>query len=369
MKRLFYCCFLLLIVCQLPCLSSTNQQEIYRLRLENQAGGGIAVSHNQGQNWQQLGKVIAPARKIDEHGYAAAKWVNSGQVAASAVNAIHLKVGQINESQAIFSLLPKEFSWGVKNYKSYFSPDSSIYTNISAGTGIFGGGFAPFVGNQVKFFRSDQAGDVDENYVPQVGDTIFIYVTKPVKYPQEIVFENRVDGQVTVKYFSGQKETIAKVVQPVSGVGRFLGSRYAGPGRIRANHAGVIDVSVSPKGSIGGFQIIPAFHASELEYVLGASQWMIIGPLDYSGPSLEGTAPFFQGFIQPAYLASNLLEEDWQDRLWSRFLVEVKYDGQDRWQAMPIYEIKNYYLRRRLPDWTSTALKNISHFRILFPVI
>lgn len=347
---------------------SSSSLEIYRLRLENKPGGGIAVSQDQGKTWQQLGKVIAPARKVDEDGYAAAQWIAPGQVAASAVNAIHIKIGPTNESQAIFSLLPREFSWGVRNYKSYYSPDSSIYTNIRAGTKMFGSGFAPFVGNQVKYFRFDQSGEVDESYVPQEGDLIFIYVTKPVKYPQEIVFENKVDGLVTIKYYSGQEDVIARVVQPVKGVGRFAGSRYAAPGRIRANHAGVIDVSVSPKGKIGGFQIIPAYHANGLEYVLGSSQWMIVAPLNEETTSLEGTAPFFKGFIQPSYYKVDLNEEKWQDKLLSRFLVEVKYEEKGLWQAMPIYEINDFYLRRSLPAWTSTALADIKQFRILFPL-
>jgi hypothetical protein len=344
-------------------------EEVYRIKIENKVDGLIEVSEDKGGSWEALGKVLYPTEKISKHGYAAAMWVEAGRVAASAVNAIHIKSGAVDEERSIFSILPKDFLRPPKCYRSFLSPDSSIYTNINAGNGIFGGGFAPFVGNIVMLQSPDQQiVTLPQDYVPKVDDTFYILVEKPVDYPKEIVFENRFGGRISISYFSGDERVIGQVLRPVVGIGRFEGTRFADPGRVRANHAGVIDVSTSTYGNLGGFQIVPALHGSGTSYIKTGTQWMVIGPYKGDDPSLEGMAPFFSGFINPSYRPEDLEDENWEEKLLSRFLVQVKYEGKEKWKPMPVLEIDDFYLRRRLPSWANTALKNISHFRILFPI-
>lgn len=335
--------------------TTVNATEIYRIKLENKVDGRIGASYNQGVTWESIGRVVYPTDQANEIGYSAAKWVKPGQVAASAVNAIHIKVGSYEASRTIFSLLPKEFITPPTDYKSYLSPDASIYTSMSAGKVIFGSGLAPFIGNQVLV--NDLP--LEEGYIPALGDLLTIIVARPSNYPKEILFENKKGGNVTIEYFSGEKKIIAKVRQPVLGVGRFYGSQFIEPGRIRANHAGVICVSTSPRREFGGFQIIPADHADNLGYVVGKAQWLIASPLE-GGATLEGQAPLFAGFIQPRY--------DQEDYL-GRFLVEVKYIDSDKWQPMPVYEINKFYLNRGLPNWTNSALKKVRAIRIFFPLM
>jgi hypothetical protein len=296
-------------------------------------------------------------------------WVEAGRVAASAVNAIHIKSGAADEQRSIFSILPKEFLRPPKSYRSFLSPDSSIYTNIQAGKSVFGGGFAPFVGNTVMLQSADQEiVALPQDYVPKVDDTFYILVERPVDYPKEIVFENRFGGRISISYFSGDERVIGQVLRPVVGIGRFEGSRFAAPGRVRANHAGVIDVSTSTHGNLGGFQIVPALHGQDMSYVRTATQWMVIGPAWAEDPSLEGMAPFFRNFINPSYRPEDLEDKNWEEKLLSRFLVQVKYEGKEKWKPMPVLEIDKFYQRRKLPSWANSALKNISHFRILFPI-
>lgn len=344
-------------------------EEIYRIKIENKVDGAIEVSRDWGFSWEAVGKVLYPTHRISKNGYAAAKWVGPGRVAASAVNAIHLKVGAKDWSRSIFSILPKEFLKTPKKYRSFLSPNSSIYTNISAGKSIFGGGAAPFVGNVVMLSQPAKPIVVmPQDYVPEIGNTFYILVDRPVKYPKEIVFENRFGGQIMVNYFEGGQSIIGEVLRPVVGIGRFEGSRYVDPGRIRANHAGVIDISTSPKGTVGGFQIVPGEHASDMSYVKTATQWMVIGAADVKDQSLEGRAPFFKYFIHPSYNPEDLNDEDWYNRLLDRFLVEVIYEGEEEWKPMPVYEINEFYVRRKLPVWANSALKKIAYFRILFPI-
>jgi len=341
--------------------------ETCRIKIENKVEGEIAVSEDKGLTWKTAGKVLYPTDKINDNGYSASRWMEPGKVVATAVNAIHFKAGSATiESRSIFSVLPREMLMPPRRYRSYLSPNSSIYTDIPAGAAIFGGGYAPFAGNTVLVARPGQAMmPLPDDFVPQVGDVYYVVVERPVKFPKEMVFENRFGGRITLTYSFGDEKTIGEVLRPVSGVGRFEGSIYVDPGRIRANHAGVIDVSVSPVGELGGFQIVPAIHGSEMTYIRRMTQWMVIGPARVDDPSIEGMAPFYRYFIQPRYRPEDLEQNDWEKRLLERYLVEVKYAGEEEWQPMPIYSLER---RFRLPYWADRVFDKISHFRILFPV-
>ncbi|MFC1540760.1 hypothetical protein ACFL1W_00580 [Candidatus Margulisiibacteriota bacterium] len=341
-------------------------EEVYRIRIENKVNGSIEASSDAGESWQSVGRVLYPTDKVSKNGYSASKWMAEGRVVATSVNAIHIKSGSAEVTRTIFSLLPKEMLQPPKRYRSYISPNSSIYTDIAAGTGIFGGGLAPFVGNVVLV---SQPGlpilPLDADYVPAIGDTFYILVDRPLDMPKEIVLENRFGGRISISYFSGDEKVIGQVLRPVSGVGRFEGSKFVDPGRIRANHAGVIDISVSPLGKLGGFQIVPALHGSEMTYLRRMTQWMVIGPARADDPSLEGMAPFYKFFIQPNYRPDDLEGEDWEERLLSRYLVDVKYEGGEEWQPMPVYALQRSF---PLPYWADRVFDKVSHIRILFPV-
>lgn len=378
MSRLYYffTFYFLLLTCSCFALSSDEAnalkfKEVYRIKVWNSAGGTVEVSSDRGKDWVTVGKVIAPTIKTNADSYAAARWVPDGQVAATSVNAIHLKTSAEADGRGvIFSLLPKEFYDPPRGYRSYFSPDASIYTDIPAGTAIFGGEYAPLVGNTVMVSRTGYVYQpIPPGYIPWIGDRIYIIVEVPVDYPKEIVFENRAGGRVTIKYFGGEEKAIGQVLFPVRGIGRFEGSKYASAGRIRANHAGVIDVSTSPQGSLGGFQIVPSNHAYNLKYTWGTPQWMVVAPVSGEA-SLEGTAPLFRAFIKPDYLADDLEKDNWQERLLDRFLVDVKLkdDPAGKWQPMPVHEFPAYYLTGKVPGKLESVLSNVAEIRILFPI-
>lgn len=343
--------------------------EMYRIRMQNVAGGAIEVSENKGGTWATLGRVLLPSEKVSDQGYTASRWVDDGNIAAIAVNAIHIKTdfSSINDRGVIFSLVPREaYSKALKGLM--VSPDSAIYTDIKAGDGIFGGGYSPFVGNDVSTVDSyGTLYPISAGYVPRVGDTFLITVARPARYPKEIVFENRFGGLIQIKYIDGEKRYIGQVLRPIEGIGRFIGSEYADVGRIRANHAGVICISTSPIGWVGGFQIIPAGHGMSKEMITARTltQWMVIGPVSALDPSFEGLAPFFKYFLQPRYREDDIDQPNWKKRLLERFLVEVKYKGENAWKPMPAYYVKQ---GAPLPKWANTAMEDISHIRMLFPI-
>ncbi len=346
--------------------------EIFRIKIENKVDGAVQVSTDEGKSWRVLGKVRYPTNQVSNIGYTASRWVAEGSVAAVAVNAIHIKTDYnfADDKGVLFSIMPIELLSPPKYYNSYLSPDSSIYTDIKGGEGIFGGGFSPFVGNTVS--TVDAGGKLyplQLGFIPKIGDTFIIKVEKPVKYPKEIVFENRFGGLITLKYLDGEKKIIGEVLRPVLGVGRFQGTQFADVGRIRANHTGVIDVSTSPLLECGGFQIIPAMHGMSKEMINARTltQWMVIGPAKITDPSLEGVAPFFQYFIRPNYKKEDFDDPDWQKAFLQRFLVEVKYKGDDIWHPMKRISL-DPDLEKPLPSWTGRALEDVSFIRILFPI-
>ncbi|MFA6430825.1 MAG: hypothetical protein WCV91_00355 [Candidatus Margulisiibacteriota bacterium] len=345
-------------------------KEAYRIKIWNTENGTIEVSRDKGWSWEPVGKVHYPAEKVNKYGYAASRWIEAGRVAATAVNAIHIKVSQeaSNSGGTIFSLLPKEFLEPITGYRSYLSKSSSLYTSIPGGASIFGGGYSPFVGNYVLFSRgTPDVYQLPGWYVPQIGDKLYIIVSQPVNLPKEIEFENIKDGNVILRYYNGEDEIIGKVLKPVVGIGRFEGSRYASIGRIRANHSGVIDITTSLFGSIGGFQIVPSKHAQEMGYPMTGAAYMVIGPTDEAS-SLEGNMPFFKYFIHPSYGTADLTSEKWEERLLDRFLVEAKIGSSQAWAPMPPAEVNKYFLEGKLPKKAETLLKDVKAIKIIFPV-
>jgi hypothetical protein len=347
--------------------SNPELQEIGQVRIENQPGGAIAVKV--GDEWRRLGSVLRYTAMVDRTSFTASKWGRASAVVATAVNALHVKVAHNDQEDRgiVFSLLPREFAPGSARPFATRSPDSSIYTDIPAGTGIFGGDFAPFVGNPVFVMRGDEPAPLPPDYVPALGDVLLISIRRPTRYPSQIVFENRFQGLIYLQYPDGNRKPIGAVLRPVEGVGRFPGGLYAGIGRLRANHPGVVDICTSLSGEVGGFQILPAGHAMspEMSYVATSAQWMVVGPLDAREPTWEGIAPLFMQYLRPKYDARDLYAEDWDARLLGRLLVEVEIGG--RWQAMPHFGL-DPDLSLPLPRWATHALQDVEAIRILFPL-
>jgi hypothetical protein len=348
MKKIFilgYTLIFLLLFC-VSAFAGDNGSEIFRLRILNDYMGSIEISLDKGTSWYPIGKVLKPALSYNTDAFRASGYIENGVVAATASNAIHIKVGDngadpINspeKSGRTISILPKG--------TSLTEPDSRIVTNIVGGTLIFNE-YAPFVGNKVYLEKDGNLLDLPDNFIPSLGDRILILVTRPEVMPTEIVFENRLDGNVYVCYENGRKEIVAKVVRPVKGVGRFGGTIFSLPSTVRANHPGVIDISTSPvfRGDpsqaipedMGGFQIIPIRHSytPELKGVWTATQWMIVSPIDNT--HLEAMPPLFRGYIRPGY------------RIEARF-------KDDLWRSLPTAKGIN-----------NSILSDVEEFRIILP--
>ena len=292
-----------------------------------------------------LGKVLMTPVKTNWPAYTASKWCEPSTVCASAVNAIHILVNVSNDRGRIISLVPSVTVAPAAERGSFFSLD------MPAGTGIFGG-FAPFVGSSVRLLHEGIESPLID--VPKEDDVLIIRSDLTQKFYM-LDIENRPAGRVIAHGTNGP-ELIARVVHKVSGVGRFAGSLFQENGRVRASHAGIIDIATSKRNTLGGMQIIPLKHALtslEMKYVWNSTQWLIISPLP-GYPDLEGHEPLYKhSFIPGAQLQDKLPD------LWSQYgrkpLVLCRRDG-GAWEKLP--EVSG-----RIDD----ALKDVTHLRLYFP--
>ncbi|MFH1538095.1 MAG: hypothetical protein ABIH66_03995, partial [bacterium] len=234
---------------------------------------------------------------------------------------------------------------------------SSIMTDIPAGSLIFGGAFSPLVGNAVEVLTDGNWGSLPSDFAPIEGDTLRVRVTQREPRIASIEFDNSIGGFVTVRYVRGAEKVVAQVLRTVGGVGRFDGSLYADVGRLRANHSGVICISTSPPGQIGGFQIIPEKHSlsPEMKFALELTQWMIVGPPTAGGEPIAATAPLFSEALRPVYFPMGEKGRSIEQML-DMYIVQVRLkDGP--WQRMPARTGRD-----------DSTLQDVTHIRILFPL-
>jgi hypothetical protein len=193
-----------------------------------------------------------------------------------------------------------------------------------------------------------------------------IQIRQPKRFPREIIFENRFGGLITISYRGEAPRPIGQVLRPVVGVGRFVGSYFSEEGRLRANHNGVIDISTSPRGVVGSFQIVPANHAQspETHYVREQTQWMVVGPISALDPSWEGTAPLYSQFLRPRFDVNDINNPDTIEGLAGRFYFDVLKQGKTEFEPMPRFWLLP---NKPLPSWANIALRDVQKIRIVFP--
>jgi len=217
------------------------------------------------------------------------------------------------------------------NYAQFYGPVSevasgkTIFTDIPAGTGIFGSAQSFRVGDPLfRVVTENQTLEPWPDGVgPALGDSLVVVAQAPPTTNWKIEIDNAYNGQV--RFYQGKEKprVIARVFSPVTGSGRFSGTIFQGLGRIRANHPGVICVSTCPVGEEGGFQIVPCFHtnSSNLTYVKRTPVYLVIGPVSTLDQPLEGQYPLYFDTLRPG------------DR------VDAKVNGV--WGPMPVSSGKN----------------------------
>lgn len=320
-------------------------ENLFRLEIPLQVGAIAQAVRPDGET-VPLGKVLMLPTKSRWPSYTASKWGKPGSVVASAVNACHLLLDVEEDRGRTLSLIP------ATTIAPAAGPGAALVIDSPAGEGIFGG-WAPTVGTAVQVLsRSGSLRPLSAETPPVAGERLILDVSEqPGPYMVDI--ENREGGQVTGWYDRRGAVPLATVIRPVSGVGRFGGSTFQDVSRIRANHPGVICISTSPRGEIGGFQILPWEHAHspEMGNAWKLTQWLIIRPI--SG-DLEGTMPLFSGFLFPGTARDEKLWDLWSTYGRRPLILARFHDGP--FQKLPARTGRD-----------DGALEGLTHLRIYFP--
>lgn len=294
--------------------AQVDRDESFRVTIENKTSGKVSISTDKGLTWTMIGTVLSPIsalRTIHDSEFTASDWGYVGSITATAVNAIHIKVAHPGKHARIFSLLPLELYDPDGFQTTYRDNPSSIFLDIPGGTSIFNGRWSVRLGDPLFTVSGNEWIPWNDQDTPTVGETFGIIAKMPPTPQWMIEIENVKNGQVLFSTANGALVPIARVVQPFTGSGRFLGTLFQDTGRVRANHPGVIDISTSPFGVQGGIQIVPYFHskAPNLAYVHHSGAYMVVAGIN--GESLEGRAPLFMDYIRPGDTVTALVNGEW----------------------------------------------------------
>ncbi|MCX7828001.1 MAG: hypothetical protein N2315_02210 [Thermanaerothrix sp.] len=326
-----------------PCGASA-QGELFTVRVPLERGRQARVE--QGGVSVQVGQVLSTPVRPLYPAFGASRWGKVGTVVASAVNAVHILVGLRDGRGSVVSLIPSYTTAPASR------PFSAVVVDGVGGSGLFGL-YCPPVGTPVAaVLRDGSEAPLDENTLKDAVE-IRYRVAPPVGGPLWVDLENRLGGRVEAVYPSGSK-VIGEVVHPVSGIGFFEGSHYQGVGRIRANHPGVVCVSTSPPGEMGGFQIVPEEHARshEMKPAWYEPQWLIVRSM--GGGASPGARPLFSGYLTPGPSERDFGGGFLENLSWASVKVRI-LDGE--WQDMP----------KASSVAEGVFLKDVTHIRILYP--
>jgi hypothetical protein len=321
------------------------KRPVYEIELPFEKGALVRAVLPSGEA-RELGRVAELPEQMRWPSYTASAWGQPGTVTASAVNAVHILMDIEKGQGCTMSVLPRE------TIAPAAGQGAAIILDCRAGASFFGA-WAPPAGTRITVKNGGSEHPL-ETRLPTEGDTLVFKVYEE-DAPYMVDFENRPGGRV-IAWGKGAPRVLARVIRPLGGVGNFEGTMFQRRSHIRANHAGVIDISTSDYGTVGGFQIIPWDHAlksEEMQGVWEATQWMIIAPPD--GKSMMGgTAPLFDGSLVPGPSRGERL---WN--LWSTYgrksLVLARIDGGE-WGMLPDASGKS-----------DDALKRVTHIRVYFP--
>jgi hypothetical protein len=334
-------------------------KELYRLRVFNQMGGVVELSSDGGGVWEPLGKVTKAATAVN----AASEVITiapPGTVSGVTPESLTLRIPPGKTGHRSLRILARGESEAA----------GAISTDIPARGSLFRT-IAPPVGSSALIER--QGGKLEPlpaGYVPRNGDRLVMLVAPPrVMESATITIENKPGGEVVVSSPNGAARVIAKVKQPLRGIGRYAGTERAGSGAVISWTSTSVVVSTAGKlrkgddkqmpEERGGFVIQPAEPALR-GTTHPASQLLIEAVPD--GETKPSVSPFFA-------LPTPLSNGDPMDPQPTR--VEVRIDGQP-WESCP--DLRGTVDAEALPAAVQAALgkerpavrEGITHIRFVY---
>lgn len=290
--------------------------------MHNQPGGLVEVSGDGGAAWEQLGKVTKAAGAVSASTDVISVAPPSA-IAAVTPDYLIIRVPPGKTGHRTFRVL----SSGEK------ASGAGVSTDLAPRSPLFRG-IAPPVGSDVRLEKAGALEPLPAGYVPRSGDRLVIVVKSPAApQPVTITIENRAGGEVVLVQPSGLPRVLARVKQPLRGIGRYSGTERAGSGNVLSWSPTAVLVSTAgtkrrevPRGELpeerGGFVIQPAEPALR-GTTHPASQLLIEAVAEGDGKPV--VSPFFA-------LSAPLSSDDPLDPQPTR--VEVRIDGGE-WEPCP----------------------------------
>jgi hypothetical protein len=217
-------------------------QEVYRLRFVNRPGGSVEVSTDRGESWEELGKVTRPAT-APAPGSAVLTAVPAGSVAGVGPTALLLRLPSAAGSNRVLRVLARGEPGNA----------SALGTDIPERTSLFRI-LAPPIGSRIYLEpETGTARPLPGNYVPRPGDRLVIVAAGETEGdPPTVTIENREGGEVILAATGGVPRVLARVKQPLRGIGRYAGTERAGSGRVVAWSPTAITVATAGLSRRGG---------------------------------------------------------------------------------------------------------------------
>lgn len=197
-------------------------RELYRVRITNSPNGAVEVSSDRGQAWDALGKVtraaVASAPATPVVGIAPA-----GSVAGIAPDTLLLRLTPAGGQNRTLRILSRGEP----------ANGAAIVTDIPERGSLFRC-VAPPIGSRVLLDHDPQPPQpLPAGYTPRIGDRLLIVVSGEYGVePPSVTIENKVGGEVVLAVTGGVPKVLAKVKQPLTGIGRYAGTERAGSGSV-----------------------------------------------------------------------------------------------------------------------------------------
>lgn len=344
-------------------------RELYRVRITNQSGGSVEASSDSGKTWETLGKVVRPATGVS---------LSTAVISVAPPGC----VAGVTPAQVLIRMPAGKGLYRSLRIAAAGEEASSavIATDIAPRTALFRT-IAPPVGSRFLLEQEGAAVPLPSQYVPKPGDRLLILVTDPGPgEPQTLTIENKPDGEVVLATTGSVPRVVARVKQPLRGIGRYAGTERAGRGALVSWSPTAVLVSSSGRGrrgedkekapeERGGFVIQPA--EPTLQGSTHPASQLLLQAVAPAGPRAlpAGTAPeeappVSSFFGLPAGLSSG-------DALDPRpAYVQIRIDGGD-WESLPDLRgtIDEGGLAKALQSalgGARTVKSGISHLRVVF---
>jgi hypothetical protein len=275
----------------------------YCIIIENRTGGMIRMVEPPAQYLLfrpgiELGTVLQPASYLEQAAFAGGDTREQQVVATSAVDQVRLRLYADSAAAegGYLALLPQERRFAAAD-GAFESPlPSAIYTDMPAGTGLFGGTYPLIAGNPVMAYHGVAHADFSrESTALTTDDLIVIEVRGPAEWPAHLDITNEAGAKLQLQLVDGTQIPCGFATQVLTAPFALAGAAVAQPGAISTAGDALLAIACLP-GQRDRLEIAPLGVAiGERDPELPPRLLVANG----DGFSPVGQPPLFSGYLYP----------------------------------------------------------------------